>query len=206
MTRRALALAAAVLVAAALPAAEAARATLRANRPGATPLVLQATAIGDRWTIVVQEGGIEAQRIEVESDLPEVRPRLADANGDRAADLWIPVIGGNVNTAWDLWLMRPEEARFRRAGELSGLGFSRDGAGRLVALARDGCCAMSYLFHDFDADGQLRELFAIERRLDTPGRGACTGHAIAIAPPASALRATCALTSGALPGRRLAVP
>jgi len=155
---------------------------------------------------VVQEGGIEAQRIEVESDLLEVRPRLADANGDRAPDLWIPVIGGNVNTAWDLWLMRPEEARFRRAGEVSGLGFSRDGAGRLVALSREGCCAMSYLFHDVDADGRLRELFGVERRLDTPGRGACTGQAIAIAPPASTLRATCALTSGELPGRRLAVP
>ncbi|MBB5689169.1 hypothetical protein GXW77_04140 [Roseomonas alkaliterrae] len=204
MRCRALALLA--LLAFAGTAAEATRATLRASRPGAPPLVLQAVAVGDRWTILVQEGGVEAQRIEVESDLPEVRPRLADANGDRAADLWVPVIGGNVNTAWDLWLMRPEEARFRRAGELSGLGFSRDGAGRLVALARDGCCAMSYLFHDFDAEGRLRELFAIERRLDTPGRGACTGQPIAIAPPASALRETCALTAGALPGRRLAVP
>lgn len=200
------ALLATVLVALAMAAAEAARTTLRAARPGATPLVLQATSSQEYWTIAVLEGGVESQRIEVQSDLPEVLPRLADTNGDGAADLWVPVIGGNANTAWDVWLMQPDRARFRRAGEVSGLGFSRDAAGRMVALGRNGCCSVSYTFHDFTAEGALREAFSIERRLDDLGRGSCEPSAIAIDPPAAAVRATCALPPGRLPGTPLRVP
>lgn len=200
------ALLATALVALAMTAAEAARTTLRAARPGATPLVLQATSSQEYWTIAVLEGGVESQRIEVQSDLPEVLPRLADTNGDGAADLWVPVIGGNANTAWDVWLMQPDRARFRRAGEVSGLGFSRDAAGRMVALGRNGCCSVSYTFHDFTAEGALREAFSIERRLDDLGRGSCEPSAIAIDPPAAAVRATCALPPGRLPGTALRVP
>lgn len=200
------ALLATALVALAMAAAEAARTTLRAARPGATPLVLQATSSQEYWTIAVLEGGVESQRIEVQSDLPEVLPRLADTNGDGAADLWVPVIGGNANTAWDVWLMQPDRARFRRAGEVSGLGFSRDAAGRMVALGRNGCCSVSYTFHDFTAEGALREAFSIERRLDDLGRGSCEPSAIAIDPPAAAVRATCALPPGRLPGTALRVP
>ena len=200
------ALLATALVALAMAAAEAARTTLRAARPGATPLVLQATSSQEYWTIAVLEGGVESQRIEVQSDLPEVLPRLADTNGDGAADLWVPVIGGNANTAWDVWLMQPDRARFRRAGEVSGLGFSRDAAGRMVALGRNGCCSVSYTFHDFTAEGALREAFSIERRLDDLGRGSCEPSAIAIDQPAAAVRATCALPPGRLPGTPLRVP
>ena len=168
--------------------------------------MLQATSSQEYWTIAVLEGGVESQRIEVQSDLPEVLPRLADTNGDGAADLWVPVIGGNANTAWDVWLMQPDRARFRRAGEVSGLGFSRDAAGRMVALGRNGCCSVSYTFHDFTAEGALREAFSIERRLDDLGRGSCDPSAIAIDPPAAAVRATCALPPGRLPGTALRVP
>lgn len=197
---------AAALLAVALPAAEAARTTLRATRPGAPPLTLQASSTQDHWVIRVLEGGVDSQRIEVQSDLPDVLPRLADTNGDGAADLWVPVIGGNANTAWDVWIMQPAEARFRRAGEISGLGFSRDGAGRLVSVGRNGCCSMSYTFHDFDGEGRLREAFAVERQLDSLGRGSCEATAIATEPQASAVRATCALRPGELPGTPLRVP
>ena len=204
MMRRALL--AAALLALALPAAQAARTTLRATRPGAPPLTLRAAATQDHWIIEVLDGGAAVQRIEVQTDLPETMPRLADANGDGAADLWVPVIGGNATTAWEIWLMRPDEARFRRAGEISGLGFSRDAAGRLVALGRDGCCRVSYTFHDFSAEGALREAFGIDRPLDHLGRGGCEPYAIAVDPPASTVRATCRLAPGALPGMRLDVP
>ncbi|MBR0683111.1 hypothetical protein GXW74_21655 [Roseomonas eburnea] len=200
--RRAL-LAAAALLAVALPAAEAARTTLRATRPGAPPLTLRAASSQEHWVISVLEGGIESQRIEVQSDLPDVLPWLADTNGDGAADLWVPVIGGNANTAWDVWIMQPGEARFRRAGEVGGLGFSRDSAGRLIALGRNGCCSLSYTFHTFDAEGRLREAFSVERQLDDLGRGTCEPVAIAMEPPAAAVRATCALRPGQMPGTPL---
>ena len=194
---------AAALLGLALPAADAARATLRATRPGDTALELRAQSTAEHWIIDVLEGGVPGQRIEVQTDLPDVRPALADANGDGAPDLWVPVIGGNANTAWDLWIMEPARARFRRAGEISGLSFSRDAAGRLVSLGRDGCCAISYTFHDIAPDGRLRELFGVERRLDDLGRGSCEPSEIAIAPRADAVTALCRLRPGAMPGTAL---
>jgi hypothetical protein len=186
-------------------AALAERATLRAARPGAPPLVLVAQATAEHWVVSVQDGGVETQRIEVQTDLPGIRPRLADADGDGAADLFVPVIGGNANSAWDVWIQQPGQARFRRGGEVNGLAFARDGR-RLLALARDGCCGQSIIFHDIGPDGALREAFAVDRRMDSLGRGPCEGVPIAIAPPPAAVRAACALPPGRLPGVRLAVP
>jgi hypothetical protein len=194
------------LLAAGAAATQAARATLRAARPGAPPLVLQARSTEDRWIIHVLEGGLEAQLIAVETDLPDTRPWLGDADGDRAADLWVPVIGGNANTAWELWLMQPERARFRRAGEISGIGFSRDQAGRLVALGRDGCCTVSMVFHGFGPDGALREAFAVNRRLDDYGPNRCAGNPITEPAPPAVVRAACALEAGRMPGVRLGPP
>ena len=190
----------------ALPVAEAARATLRATRPGAAALTLRASSSEEYWTIAVFDGGVESQRIEVQSDLPQTTPRLADTNGDGALDLWVPVIGGNANTAWDVWLMQPDQGRFRRAGEVSGLAFSRDAAWRLVTLGRDGCCSVSYTFLDITAEGALREAFAVERQLDALGRGICEPSAIAVEPPATAVTATCRLAPGRMPGTLLRVP
>lgn len=197
---------AAALLALAAPIADAARATLRAARPGAPPLVLDARSTDEQWLVSVREGGLETQVIAVETDLPGTRPWLGDADGDRAADLWIAVIGGNANTAWDLWVMQPAQGRFRRAGEISGLGFSRDRAGRLVALSREGCCTVSMVFHRIGPDGALREAFSVNRRLDEYGPQRCTGSAITEPAPASVVRATCALEAGRMPGQRLGPP
>lgn len=116
------------------------------------------------------------------------------------------MIGGNANTAWDLWIMRPAQARFVRAGEISGLGFARDRAGRLVALGRNGCCASSLLYHRIAPDGALQEVFAVERQEGFSRALTCEGVTVAEAPPAAAVREACGLAPGALPGRRLAVP
>lgn len=196
-------LAAAALAALVVSVVEAARATLRATRPGLPPLVLEATSTEEHWIIRVLDGGIESQRIEVQTDLPATRPWLGDINGDGAADLWIPVIGGNANTAWDVWVMQPGEARFRRAGEVGGIGFSRDRAGRLVALGRDGCCTVSMVFHTLGADGMLREAFSVDRRLDEYGPNRCSGTAITEPAPAAVVRAACGLEAGQMPGVRL---
>ena len=106
---------------------------------------------------------------------------------------------------WKQWL-EEGEARFRRAGEVSGLAFARDGAGRLVSLARNGCCGVSVTFHTLGPDGALREAFSVERVTDELGRGPCEGQAIGEPPPAASVRAVCALPPGRIPGTRLAVP
>ena len=187
-------------------AALAEQATLRAARPGAPALTLRAASSAEHWVIRVQEGGIDTQRIEVLTDLPGLRPRLADADGDGAPDLWIPVIGGNANTAWDLWLMRPQQARFVRAGEIGGTAFARDREGRLIALGRNGCCASSLVFHGFAPSGALRELFAVEREEGLSRARSCEGVAITQDPPVAVVRQVCGLAPGYLPGARLAVP
>lgn len=196
-------LAGAALVALLVQAADAARATLRAARPGLAPLVLEAASDDTTWTIRVRDGGTETQRIEVQTDLPGTRPALGDVNGDGAADLWVPLIGDNANSAWDLWIMQPGEARFRRAGEINGLAFARDRAGRLVAISREGCCLVSMVFHTIGADGALREAFAVNRRLDVPGPNRCTGTAISEPVPAGVVREACALQQGQMPGVRV---
>ncbi len=183
--------------------ADAARATLRATRPGLPPLVLEAASDDTTWTFRVLDGGTETQLIEVQTDRPGTRPVLGDVNGDGAADLWVPLIGDNANAAWELWVMRPGEARFRRAGEINGLAFARDRAGRLVAISREGCCLVSLVFHTIDAEGALREAFAVNRRLDVPGPNRCTGTAIAQPAPAAVVRAACALEPGQMPGVRV---
>jgi hypothetical protein len=196
-------LAAAALVALLVQAADAARATLRAARPGLAPLVLEASSDDTTWTIRVLDAGRETQRIEVQTDLPNTRPALGDVNGDGAPDLWVPLIGDNANAAWELWVMQPGEARFRRAGEINGLAFARDRAGRLVAISREGCCLVSMVFHTIGADGALREAFAVNRRLDVPGPNRCTGSAISEPAPAAVVREACALQQGQMPGVRV---
>lgn len=194
------ALAGLLLLLAAAPAA--AEATLRATRQNAPPLVLRAAFAEGRWTIRVLEAGSEVQRIVVAADLPRSAPRIADADGDRAGDLWVPVIDGGANTAWDLW-RQEANGRFRRAGEVSGIGFSRDAAGRLVTMGRNGCCGFSFVFHRFDADGALEEAFGVDRHEDDLRRGVCEGVAMAAAAPAAMVRAICGLASGAMPGQRI---
>lgn len=194
---------AALLLLVAAPAA--AETVLRAARQNAPALTLRAAHAEGRWTIRVLEEGAEVQRFEVASDLPRARPRIADVDGDRAADLWVPVIAGGANTAWELW-RQEANGRFRRAGEVSGIGFSRDAAGRLVTMGRNGCCGFSFVFHRVDANGLLEEAFGVDRHEDDLRRGVCEGVAMAEQAPAAAVRAVCGLASGAMPGRRINLP
>jgi hypothetical protein len=185
-----------MLLALALPA-EAARTTLRATRPGGSTLELRAASTGEAWVIEVREGRAIRQRIEAETDLPNTLPFLVDANGDGAADLWVPVMVGSANGVYALWLMEPARARFRRAGEIGGvLHVSRDAAGRLIALGRGSCCSMGYTFHDFTPQGDLRTLFTVERGLrDDSGTGRpipfCEADVVTIAPPPDEVAALC---------------
>lgn len=146
---------------------------LTAPRPGtAQPLQLWASYGEGGWTIrVTDEAGRERQRFIVQSDAGEAMPWIGDADGDGAGDLWIPVMTGNANTAYQLWTQEPRRGQFRAAGEVSGLEFARDPGGWLVAHGRNGCCATTLTFYAIQRGaGTLREAFTIERQLRPDGR------------------------------------
>jgi hypothetical protein len=179
---------------------------LRAHRPGGRPPVeIRASASEAAWVIrVLDRIGGERQRFEVESDLPDSPPRLGDADGDGAADLWVPVMAGNANTAYAIWIMRPALGRFHAAGEVSGIAFARDPGGWLVALGRDGCCAVAYGFHRFSADGTLSLAFTVERRTAPHATRRCGVEPAVAIVPRDLLRRYCARgrDDAPLPGTR----
>lgn len=152
---------------------------LTAGRPGtAQPLLLWASWAENSWTIrVTDDAGRERQRFTVQGEATEALPRIADADGDGAGDLWVPSMTGNANTVWTIWTMQPREGRFRAAGEVAGLEFARDPGGWLVAQARDGCCTLNLVFYSFPrGGGALREAFTIGRQIREDGApGRCAG-------------------------------
>jgi hypothetical protein len=195
---------AALLLALGLLAAPAAaqEVQLEASRPGtARPLHLLASYADGGWTIGVGDGsGRESQRFVVQSEVSDPPPWVADADGDGAGDLWVPVLAGNANTAYQLWRMDPRRGEFRAAGEIGGLEFARDPGGWLVAMGRNGCCAVSQVFYSFPRGGGApREAFTIERTLRPDGRvQRCTGSRGA---PQDVVRPWCnAATEGWPPG------
>jgi hypothetical protein len=205
VTARALAVAAALLASAASPAM-AEETALRATRPAGPPVELRAVATGAAWRIrVLDDRRRQVQVIDVESDALSAPPWLGDADGDGAADLWVPVMAGNANTEYEVWRMVPAEGRFSLAGAVSGFGFRRDPAGYLVGIARNGCCALGYEFHRPGADGRLSLAFAIAARFREDGRvDTCEATAEAEKPPEPIRRRWCAAgIDGPRPGQRL---
>ena len=177
------------------------------TRLSVPPLDLRAEAAGDRWRIrVLDARGAEVQRIEVETDAPGQPPLLADADGDGAPDLWVATGAGNANLAYEVWRMLPTAGRFEQAGEIGGIAFARD-AGRLVAVGRNGCCAVEYRFLAFGAG--MVDQFTISRRFDPalPPAAACTSGPEDADVPRELMSRYCALgPDSSLPGTRLRVP
>jgi hypothetical protein len=142
---------------------------LRANRPGRGAMELRAEPGQASWIIrVLDPGGAEVQAIEVQSDATELPPRIIDADGDNAGDLWVPTATGNANTEFEIWRNVPLQGQFVRAGTVSGVGFRRDG-GYLVAMGRNGCCAFEYGFYRFARDNRLYLAFSIGVRFREDG-------------------------------------
>ena len=180
--------------------AMAGEARLAAQVPNGPALELQGPGAGDRWTVRVLEQGAERQRIEVETEVPDGTPFLADVNGDGAPDLLVPSFTGNANAVFEVWTYRPAVRRFARAGEVSGIAFGQDGAW-LVSLGRDGCCGATYGFQSFTPAGELADAFVIEVGLSETGQPSRCAPAPDSRVPDAVLRRYCALRLGTLPGR-----
>ncbi|WP_372622738.1 hypothetical protein [Falsiroseomonas sp.] len=202
--------AAALALLAAMPAgADAAEVALRAARPATSPLQLHVEARDGSWHVrVLDPGGVERQRFAVATEAPGMPPRLLDADGDGAADLWLPVTAGTANATFALWRMQPARAQFVPSGEILGSIFTLHPAGYLVATARSGCCTTEHIFHRFAPDGVLARAFTLTRRRGPalPAAQACAAQAGTLVPPADLVQRLCAPGADRpLPGKRLPV-
>ncbi len=105
-----------------------------------------ATPRGTRLTVNLNT--LEGQEVQsfgpIAIDGAMASPALRDINGDERAELFIPLMTGNVNTLWSVW-QQGDEGLFQRAGELSGFDVEafeiRDG---LVITRSRGDAATSY--------------------------------------------------------------
>jgi hypothetical protein len=163
--RLCLALAALLLIAAGPPPDR-----LYARAPGGRTMTLLAARGKQAWTVTVMQTD---QRITAQAEgdtLPDAPPLLMPLASPEMDDLLLPVLLGNVNLVWDVWLQDARSGRFTPAGQLSGIDVARDRSGAIVTLARSSCCEWTYSVWRTGADRQLVEAFEIDAPLQESGR------------------------------------
>lgn len=100
---------------------------------------------------VVSEQGALAQTF-TESDVAQfVMPTIQDIDGDGRADILVARATGNVNTQYGVWLYNGADNAYRRAGEVSGVEFSRTSDGYLAASARSSAASWEVAFYRIGA-------------------------------------------------------
>ena len=96
---------------------------------------------------VLNDQGAVAQTF-TETNVSEFLPPGAeDIDGDGRADILIGLAGGNVNTEHAVWLYSGQDNAYRRAGEVSGVEFSRTSDGYLAVPARSSAASWNVAFY-----------------------------------------------------------
>ncbi len=95
-------------------------------------------------------------------------PYIEDIDGDGAADVMVPLLTGNVNTNYAVWLNGADGA-FRRAGELSGVSIGQTPEGMIAASGRSNAAEWETGYYRVTG-GALEEIAAVVNRMDpAPG-------------------------------------
>jgi hypothetical protein len=122
------------------------------------------------------EGGLSLQVIEETASGAFNYPYVEDLTGDGAADLMVPLMTGNVNTAYALWV-QGADGLFKRAGELSGVGVGLAPNGFIAASGRSSAVEWETQYFRV-TDGALEEVAAVVSRADPePGEPPLEGPA-----------------------------
>ncbi len=99
-----------------------------------------------RVDVLNDDGGV-AQTF-TESNVSEyVHPNVEDIDGDGRADILIGLASGNVNTEYAVWLYNGADNAYRRAGDVSGVEFSRTSEGYLAVPARSSAASWNVAFY-----------------------------------------------------------
>ncbi|MDP1554573.1 MAG: hypothetical protein Q8L84_03855 [Hyphomonas sp.] len=100
-------------------------------------------------------------------------PYAEDIDGDGTLDLMVPLLTGNVNTNYAVWL-KGADGMFFRAGELSGVSIGRTPEGLIAASGRSSASEWETGYFRV-TDGALEEIAAVVNRADPePGEPVAT--------------------------------
>ncbi len=108
------------------------------------------------------EGGLSLQVIEETASGAFNYPYVEDLTGDGAADLMMPLMTGNVNTNYAMWV-QGADGLFTRAGELSGVGISLAPNGFISAAGRSSAVEWETQYFRV-TEGALEEVAAVVNR------------------------------------------
>ena len=90
----------------------------------------------------------------LEADVSEYKaPSVQDVDGDGRGDILIPLMTGNVNTEYAVWLYSGADGRFERVGVVSGVEIMRTDDGYVAVPARGGAASWAVAFYRLDQEG-----------------------------------------------------
>lgn len=114
------------------------------------------------------EGGRSLQVIEETALYAFNYPYVEDLTADGLPDLMVPLMTGNVNTSYALWL-QGADGRFVRAGELGGVSIGRTPEGLIAASGRSSAAEWETGYFRVSG-GVLEEVAAVvNRAVPEPG-------------------------------------
>jgi hypothetical protein len=115
-------------------------------------------------------GGLSLQVIEETALYAFNYPYVEDLTADGLPDLMVPLMTGNVNTSYALWL-QGADGRFVRAGELGGVSIGRTPEGLIAASGRSSAAEWETGYFRV-TNGALEEVAAVVNRADPEAGGA----------------------------------
>lgn len=110
------------------------------------------------------DGGLSLQVIEETAFFSFNYPYTEDLSGDGLPDLMVPLLTGNVNTAYALWV-QGADAQFVRAGELGGVSIVQSPEGMIAASGRSSASEWETGYFRV-SNGVLEEIAAVVNRAD----------------------------------------
>lgn len=113
---------------------------------------------------VAGDAGASLQMIEETANSAYTYPYVEDIDGDGALDIMVPLMTGNVNTLFAVWL-KGAEGQFFRAGELGGVSIGPTPDGLISAAGRSSAAEWETGYFRV-ANGTLEEVAAVVTRPD----------------------------------------
>ena len=113
---------------------------------------------------VAEADGTSLQLIDETATGAYSYPYVEDIDGDGALDIMVPLLTGNVNTSYAVWL-KGADGMFYRAGELGGVSIGHTPEGLIAASGRSNAAEWETGYFRV-TNGALEEIAAVVNRAD----------------------------------------